>query len=165
MRNGLETENLVDVFERFKQLTFKEMDGAMKRALRKSAQAIRKQTIANTKAGILTRNNHPGGEYEQGNIWDAVRVSKLIDKYDEVQSIKVHVMGNGQPHSKTFRYRFLEKGTKDRYAKTIKGKQLAKPRYLGRITPRRYFRAANSSVNIEPIYMNEINKAVEKVNL
>lgn len=164
MAKGLEV-NLLDTWNQFKEISSSEIIGAVKRAMRKSARAIQKQTVANARAGIKTYNNHPGGEYENGNILDAVRVTKINDYYDSDRiSIKVHVMGDGKPGSKTFRFRFLEKGTKARYASTKKGKQLNKPRYLGRIQPRRYFGQAKSMVDVENIYLEEIEKAIKNIN-
>ena len=163
MTKGLEN-NLLETWGQFKELASTEIVNAVKRAMRKSAKEIQQKTVENARAGIKTYNNHPNGEYEQGSILDAVRVSKINDRYDEDLYIKVHVMGTGKPNSKTFRFRFLEKGTRDRYATTYKGKQLSKPRYLGRIQPRRYFAQANNSVNVEDIYLKEIEKAIDNIN-
>ena len=163
MAKGLETD-LMDAWGKFKELSSTEILKAVKRAMRKAAKEIQKQTVSNARAGIKTYNNHPDGEYENDSILDAVLISKLQDRYDEDLYIKVHVMGNGKPGSKTFRFRFLEKGTKDRYARTYKGKQLNKQRYLGRIQPRRYFVNAVNNVDIESIYIQEIENAVENIN-
>lgn len=162
-------ENLLETWLQFKELSSKEILDAVKRGMRKSARAIQKQTIENARAGIKTYNNHQPTEdednYEHGNILDAVRVTKINDYYDSDRiSIKVHVLGDGKPGSKTFRFRFLEKGTKGRYARTKKGKALNKPRYLGRIQPRRYFKQANAAVDVESIYIKEIEKAIDNIN-
>lgn len=159
------SRDLVEQFNEFKDVAKYEIIDGVKRAMRKAAREIQKQTIENARAGIKTYNNHPNGEYEQDSILDAVRVGKLQDNYDEDEMyIKVHVMGNGRENSKTFRFRFLEKGTKERYATQQKGRQLNKPRYLGKIAPRRYFRDARNSVNVWDIYLQEIEKAIDKVN-
>lgn len=159
------SKDLVEQFNEFKEVAKDEIIGGVKRAMRKAAREIQKQTIENARAGIQTYNNHPYGEYEQDSILDAVRVGKLQDNYDEDEMyIKVHVMGNGRENSKTFRFRFLEKGTKERYATEQKGRQLSKPRYLGKITPRRYFGQARDSVNVQDIYLQEVEKAIDKVN-
>lgn len=159
------SKDLVEQFNEFKDVAKYEIIDGVKRAMRKAAREIQKQTIENARAGIKTYNNHPNGKYEQDSILDAVRVGKLQDNYDEDEMfIKVHVMGNGRENSKTFRFRFLEKGTKDRYATQQKGRQLSKPRYLGKIAPRRYFRDARNSVNVWDIYLQEIEKAIDKVN-
>jgi len=163
--------DLTDAFEKWKKLTTEEMVNGLKRGMRKAAREIRETTVENARQGIKTYNNHAQGqyknkwgEYEQENILDAVRVGKMKDNYDEELFIKVHVMGTGRENSKTFRFRFLEKGTKDRYALTRNGKALKKQRYLGRIQPRRYFGRAKQSVDVEGIYLKEIKKSIEKVN-
>jgi len=161
----MESKDLVEQFNEFKEVAKYEIIDGVKKAMRKAAREIQKQTIENARADIKTYNNHPNGEYEQDSILDAVRVGKLQDNYDEDEmSIKVHVMGNGRENSKTFRFRFLEKGTKERYATEQKGRQLSKPRYLGKITPRRYFGQAKQSVNVLDIYLQEVEKAIDKVN-
>lgn len=155
--------NIMEIWNQFKELTTNEMVGAVKRGMRKAANEIKKDTKQIAKAGIKTYNNHQD-DYP-GNILDAVRVTRLQDNYDEDEMYMwVHVKGYRQPPNKTFRFRFLEVGTKDRYATTRKGQTLNKPRYLGRIQPRKYFQQAINGVDIESIYLQEIEKAVEKIN-
>lgn len=161
----METERILDEWEKFKELTTEEMVNAVKRGMRKAAKTIKEGTLNNARAGIKTYNNHSTGEYENGNILDAVRVTGIRDEFDEEKlSMKVHVMGYSQPPNKTFRFRFLELGTKDRYATTKKGKELKKPRYLGKIQPRKYFNSVIDSIDVEPIYMEEIQKAIDRIN-
>lgn len=161
--------DLIDTWNRFRELTTEEMLNGVKRGMRKTAKQIQTMTVDNAELGIKTYNNHPQGKYytskyEEESILDAVRVGKIQEPSDEDMFIKVHVMGTGKPASKTFRFRFLEKGTKERYAQTRNGKALNKPRYLGRIQPRRYFAKAVNNVDIEAIYLKEIQKSVDKVN-
>lgn len=167
MAKGLETD-FTETWNQFKNLSTKEILDAVKRAMRKSAKAIKEATLQNARAGIKTYNNHPNGKYEQGSILDAVRISKMRDWYDDELSIKVHVMGDGKENSKTFRFRFLEKGTKERVATTYKGKPLTKTRSLGKIPkdgpPARYFGRAKSSVNVQEIFLKEIQKAIDNIN-
>ena len=69
-------------------------------------------------------------------------------------------MGNGKPRSKTYRFRFLEKGTRNRSYMTNKGNT----HNLGRITPRRFLQNARNSVDPLPIFEAEIEKAINKIN-
>lgn len=168
MDNGLEC-NIKAVWEDFKVLTAKEMDMAVKSALRRGAAQIKKETVSNAKAGIKTHNNphwYNGQRIEYNDdITDAVRVGKIEDNYDSDElSIKVHVMGTRNTNSGTYRFRFLEKGTKNRKAKTYKGKPLKKERNLGSIAPRRWFAQANSSVNLDNIYLEAIERAINNIN-
>jgi hypothetical protein len=168
MDNGLEC-NIKAVWEDFKVLTAKEMDMAVKSALRRGAAQIKKETVSNAKAGIKTHNNphwYNGQRIEYNDdITDAVRVGKIEDNYDSDElSIKVHVMGTRNTNSGTYRFRFLEKGTKNRKAKTYKGRPLKKERNLGSIAPRRWFASANNSVNLDNIYLEAIERAINNIN-
>lgn len=157
--------DVLEMFNKFKELTAKEMDMAVKKAITKAAREIREKTVQNAESGIKTYNNHPDGPYNGDTILDAPRVSRIEDRYDEDSlSIKVHVMGTRKSDSQTYRFRFLEKGTKDRYQLTYRGKELKKPRYLGSIKPRHYFRKANEETNVESIYVKEIDEAINKIN-
>lgn len=167
MAKGLEID-LMDQWNPIRQKIVQQLGSAVKGAMRQTANTIKKKTIANAKAGIKMENNHPNGEYEQYSIVDTPRVSRLVDKYDEDLYIKVHIWGNGKPHSKQFRFRFLEKGTRPRYAKYYRYKgellPLKKPRYLGRIAPRWFFRTANQQTNAMNIFQTRIDKAINDIN-
>lgn len=164
MKADLEVD-VLKMFNEFKELTGYEMDAAVRRALRKAANEIKKKTVENARSDIKTYNNHPDDPYQGDSILDAPRVTKVNDWYDEDElSIEVHVLGSKAEDSQTYRFRFLEKGTKDRYQRQISGKDLKKARYIGRIAPRRYFGRANQETNVEQIYVSEINKAIEKIN-
>lgn len=165
MAAGLET-NVMKTWTDFKNLTGYEMDRAIKRGLTRAAQAIKKKTIENARAGIKTYNNNPNDEYTQADsILDAVRVGKVQDWYDEDSVyVKVHVMGPAHGKSQGYRFRFLEKGTKDRLVRTRKGKDLATPARRGAIRPRWFFRDANNQVNVEQIFVDSINQAIDKIN-
>lgn len=168
MNNGFES-NINFVWQNFKELTAKELDSAIKKALKRCATEIKNQTVSNAKSGIKTRGNK---HYQNGKeityndeITDAVRVGKIEDRYDSANlSIKVHVMGTNSVGSGTYRFRFLEGGTKSREAKTYKGKQLKKNRNLGSIAPRKWFRDANQSVDLDKIYLETIEDAINKIN-
>ena len=162
--SGLECD-VLEMWNKFSQMTYNQMDRAIKRALLKGAKAIKEQTVSNARADIKTYNNHPNDGYNGDSILDAPRYGKLQDEYDSDEvSLKVHVLGSRKSNSQTYRFRFLEKGTKDRYQKSNKGKALTKPRYLGRISGRRYFGSALGSVNLNAIYEQEITQAVNNIN-
>lgn len=159
-RTGLEVD-VLEMFNKFKELTAKEMDRAVKKAITKAAREIRDKTIQNAESSIKTYNNHPDDPYNGDSILDAPRVTKIEDRYDEDSvSIKVHVMGSQKSDSQTYRFRFLEKGTKDRKYYTKNGKE----KKIGRIKPRHYFRQANEETNVESIYVKEISEAINKIN-
>lgn len=158
--------NAEEVFEKFASLSKIEMTKAMKSAIKYGAQTLRKQTKANASAGILTKNNHPNDGYNGDSILDAPRVGRFNDEDGEDLYQIVHVLGTRKSDSQTYRFRFLEGGTKDRYARTYKGQSLKKPRYLGRITPRYFFRNAQSEVfpQMDRIFLEKINQVADKIN-
>ena len=168
--------NVEEVFSQFMDLTAKELNTTVRRALRAGGKELQKQTRKNAKAGIKTRNNPHYNKSGQlitydDKIEDAVRLSKIDGDFGSELNQKVHVYGSRAEHSGTYRFRFLEKGTKQRYAKYYRdknGKRMAlkKQRYLGRIQGRWFFKNAQSQVfpNLEKIYMNEIDKTIQKLN-
>lgn len=171
MRTGWET-NIDEVFNAFCDLTQKEMNSAVKKALRAGASTLKKQTRQNITSSLTTRNNphwYRGKSiYYIDEMEDAVRIGRMNNGYGDGEdlSLKVHIMGTRAEGSGTYRARFIEKGTKERYAKTWKGKPLRKPRYLGKINGKWFFKAANAQVEpeLERIYMAAINKACQKIN-
>lgn len=162
-KSGFET-NIEEVFNAFCDLTQKEMRGVVRKAIAKGEQELKKQTKANLASSIQNRGRSEGLFNDE--IDDAVIAGKIKGEYGEELEGKVHIMGTRKSGSGTYRARFLEKGTKERYAKTWKGQALKKERYLGAVTPKWFFRSANSQVlpQMERIYMAEIEKAIQKIN-
>lgn len=151
------------IFDNWSKDVRTEVDKALARAIRRTAVQIKENTKANAIAGIKSYNNHVSTEdnYEEGNILDAIRMTGMIDRYDEDERyIKVHVMGVRSKRNKTFRFRFLEKGTKERSYTTKAGNV----HRLGSIKPARYFGRAKASVDPLPIFEEEMNKAINKIN-
>lgn len=174
MSSGLEC-NIEEVFEKFMNLTTQEMNKAVRSGLRAGAKELQKQTKANAKAGIKTHGNtaYYNGQIITYNdeVEDAVMISKIDGDFGEELSQKVHVMGRRKSGSQTYKFRFLERGTKERYAKHYRDKNgqlqsLKKPRYLGRIDGRWYFKNAQSSVlpQLQNIYMRKIDETINKLN-
>lgn len=168
MNSGLNT-NIEEVFAQFVELEKKEMTAACKKALKKGAAELKKQTVANLKPYEKGKSMyHYGGQVSPytDKITDAVRISKFNDRYDEELSLKVHIMGTTASGSGTYRARFINNGTQDRYATTYKGNSLRKPRYTGRIQGSHFFQQAQGVVfpQLESIYMTEIEAACNKIN-
>ncbi len=158
--------DIYETFSKFAELSKKEMTQTMKNAVRACAQEIRKKTKSAARAGIKTTNNHPNDPYHGDEVWDAPRLGKLNDRAGEEMYVKVHIFGSRKSDSQTYRYRFLDVGTRDRYARTYKGKPLQKPRYLGRIKGRKWFVNAQNEVapQMERIFMERIDKCINKLN-
>lgn len=163
MNNGFVTD-IEKVWQEFSELTSKEMSKAVKRALNKAAAQLQQTTKANLSTSIKSDTGHKGKFNDR--LRDAVRRNGAKGYYDEELSAVVHIMGTQASGSGTYRARFLERGTNERYAKTYKGQPLRKPRYLGQIRPRWFFRSANQTIEpmLERIYMEEIDKTIQKIN-
>ena len=122
-----------EVLNTMKKLTGKEIDAAIRRTVTQSANILVKETKDNFK--------HITDAWSHKNSWNG---RKLIDgikksKYDKKEeAIKVHICGD-------YRLQWFELGTKDRWQKKIKGRVLAKPRYIGKYTPHYFFRDAVQS--------------------
>lgn len=163
MRAGLETD-IEQVFERFADLTQKEMNKAVRKAISDAAKELVKDTKTNLRSSIVKRGRSKG--LYNDKIEDAVMRSKITGDFGEEIEGKVHIMGTQKKYSGTYRARFLEKGTKDRFQKYIHGKPLKKPKYTGKVQAKWFFRRANDSLvsKIERIYTNSLNAAIDKIN-
>lgn len=152
------------IYANWSKEVMQEVDKALKKSIRTVAKELQEQTISNARAGIKTYNNHAfnGENYEDENILDAVRITKMQQRYDEDEIYqKVHVMGTGKKNSKTFRFRFLEKGTKERSYTDKNGNE----HRLGRIVGRRFFKNAKQQITDPlPIFEENISKVVQKIN-
>ena len=160
---GLEVD-IEKTFEQFADLTAQQMTFAIKKALNKAAVELRQLTTDNfLSSGI--RQHSPDSKYND-SMEEGVMMKKAKGSYDEDFYSIVHIMGSRATGSGTFRLRFYEKGTKDRYQQSANGKPLSKPKYIGSIKPKWFFKSANSQIesSLDRIYMEEIDKAIEKIN-
>lgn len=124
------------------------MSRAESAALRKGAQVLKKNTKSNlTSTGIRIGVN----PLYIDKLSDGVMSGKVKDG-----SVVVHVMGTGKKGSGTFRLRFFEGGTKERYQKTWRGKPLKTPRRLGHIKSYGFFNSALGSST------DEVMKAMDE---
>lgn len=94
---------------------------------------------------------------------DAVGFSKV----DGASTI-INAMGNRKRGSGTYRTRFFEDGTVDRYQKKRNGIRLKKKKYIGRIKPTNFFKSAvqaneNAAVKLmEDILTEYVDTAFNK---
>lgn len=86
----------------------------------------------------------PKAASKNSNYVDTISDAVMMSKMDGT-GVTVHVLGHRGKGSQTYKARFFEKGTKDRYAKSWKGKRLKKKRYMDRIKDLRFFRKAVTS--------------------
>lgn len=163
MNNGFET-NIEQVWAQFQELTSKQMTGAIKKAVSRGAAELKGETISQLHSSGIDIDR-PNTKY-QDKLDDGVMMRKAKGNYDEDIYSIVHIMGSRATGSGTFRLRFFEKGTKDRYQQTSNGKPLQKSRFLGSIKPHWFFKNANSTIEsrLDQIYLEEIEKAIDKIN-
>lgn len=163
MSNGFET-NIEQVWAEFQDLTSKQMTSAIKKAVSRGAAELKKETITQLRSSGIDVDR-PNNKYND-KLDDGVMMRKARGNYDEDIYSIVHIMGSMSSGSGTFRLRFFEKGTKDRYQQTSHGNPLKKPRYVGAIRPYWFFKKANTNIEsrLDQIYMEEIDKAIEKIN-
>lgn len=161
--NSFET-NIEEVWAKYQELTTNEMTKAIKRALNKAAVELKELTKNNFLASGI--NSHSPESKYNDSLEDGVRMIKARGNYDEDFYSTVHILGTRASDSGTFRLRFFEKCTRDRFQTSIHGKPLQKPRYIGQIKPKWFFKTANSQIEsqLDQIYLTEIDKAIEKVN-
>ena len=155
MNSGFECD-IEKVFEQFCDLAHEEMTKAVKSALREGG----KELIAQTKTNLTNELKHrtKNGKYKD-KMEDAVRSGGMYeDRAGEFVQV-VHIKGNREKGSGTFRAKFFEKGTRVRYNKKTHAS-------YGRITPRWFFKNAQRIVfpKLNSIYMKAIDKAINKIN-
>ena len=80
-----------------------------KKAMRRGASVIKRQTVSNFKKELPAASQ--SSEKYSDRLIDAVR-STVFEENNEIY-FKVHVMGTRKKDSGTFRARFFEKGTKE----------------------------------------------------
>ena len=105
---------------------------AEKRALYRAAYALRDRLRQSLVSSIPKAASH--NQKYTDTLVDAIGFTRV-----DGASLNVNAMGNRKKGSGTFRTRFFENDTKDRYQKTYKGQKLKKKRFLGHITGTHFF--------------------------
>lgn len=155
---SIEIEGVEDLEQKLKEIAPKEIDKAIRKGMRKGLQTHRKQVIQNLKSSLpkaIKRNP----KYND-RLVDAVKIRAKNDRDAETGVIYgvIHTMGTRKKGSGTFRTRFFEGGTKERYQKTYNGRPLKKKRYLGKLEPKYFFRQGQEGV--QQTVSNEISIAL-----
>lgn len=174
MNSGFEC-NVEQMFNRFMDLTSKEMQKTVKKALYAGAKELQKQTQSNLSASLVKRDNihwYDGKKVTYNDkAEDAVRIGRWNGGSVDEQSTSVHIMGSRNSGSGTYRVRFLEKGTKVRYLTRVRNKKhelvtLKKAKSLGAIKGKWFFKNAQQQIipQLPSIYMREIDKTIQKLN-
>lgn len=91
-------------------LSGKEIRRVEKKAMRKGANVIKRQTVSNFKKSLPAASQ--SSEKYGDRLIDAVR-STVYEEGNEIM-FKTHVLGSRKKDSGTFRSRFFERGTRER---------------------------------------------------
>ena len=138
-----------------------------KRALNKAGGTIKKEVKKQFKTELPAATKRNPNYIDR--LIDAVRSSKVKEKGLGELILKIHVMGNRKKGSGTFRARFFEGGTQERFIKPgIKdslGRTYKKSRSIGRIKPLYFFRDSMSSINSAAMNLrNYLEAEINKIN-
>lgn len=131
---------------------------ASQAALRKGIRLLKDAALRGLNSSGINIGRNP--KYSD-TLREGIRTTGIRDD----DSIYVHILGSRAKTSGTFRLRFFESGTKERYAKTYKGEPLKKKRYLGKIPQGKYsffessVTAAQSSAI--SVFNEQLNKYIE----
>lgn len=118
----------------FKEVA-KQMPNIEKRALYHAAYFLRDEIRKSFKSK-LPKADQRNPRYSD-TLLDAVGFSKV-----DGASVNVNAMGNRKSTSGTYRARFFEAGTRDRYQKRHNGIKLKKKKFIGNIKPTNFFSSA-----------------------
>lgn len=136
-----------DIIGKFDEAV-KDLPRAEKRALYTAASFLRdkgKESLISK----LPKATQANPKYND-TLVDAIRFTRV-----DGASLKIHALGTRETGSGTYRARFFEEQTKDRYQKTWNGVKLKKKRFLGHVGPLHYFKSAMDTNMNEAVRMME----------
>lgn len=139
----------------------KEMPNIERRALYRAAYFLRSK-IRESLVSSVHKATQKNPKYSD-TLVDAVGFSKV----DGATTI-VNAMGTRKKGSGTYRTRFFEDGTRERFIKKIHGVRLKKKKFIGRIKPTNFFKSAvqaneNAAVQLmEDVIGEYVEKAFNK---
>ena len=125
-----------------------ELPRAEKRALYRAAYFLRDK-IRQSLSSAIPKATQSNPKYND-TLVDAVGFTKV-----DGASLNINAMGNRKKSSGTFRARFFEAGTKDRYQKTRNGVKLQKKKYIGKIKPTWFFHKAVNANEAQAVKLME----------
>ena len=146
--------NLLGPLEEMKE----QLPKAEKLALYRAGYFLRDK-IRQSLASSLPKATQPNPKYID-TLVDAVGFTR-----PDGASININAMGNRKSKSGTYRTRFFENDTRDRYQKTYRGVKLKKKRFLGHITGTHFFQNAVQQNQAQAVKLMEevITQYVQKI--
>ncbi len=138
-----------DIIGKFEEAV-KRLPGAEKRALYTAAKFLRDKGRESL-ISKLPKAAQKNPKYND-TMADAVRFTKV-----DGATLKVHALGTRETGSGTYRARFFEEQTRDRYQKRYAGVRLKRKRYLGHVGGLYYFKSAmDSNINEATRMMQDV---------
>lgn len=125
-----------------------ELPRAERRALYRAAYFFRDK-IRQSLSSAIPKATQSNPKYND-TLVDAVGFTKV-----DGASLNINAMGNRKKGSGTFRARFFEAGTKDRYQKTRNGVKLQKKKYTGKISATWFFHKAVNANEAQAVKLME----------
>lgn len=131
---------------------------AEKRALYRAAYFLRDK-IRQSLTTNISKATQKNPKYND-TLVDAVGFTPV-----DGASLTVNAMGTRKTGSGTYRTRFFEEGTRDRYQKTHNGVKLKKKKYIGKIQPTHFFKSAVEANKSAAVKLMEdvISEYVQKI--
>lgn len=161
------TTNADEVFNRFMNLTFKDMRKALKAGLRQALQKIVKDARNNLKSSFKNTTKRGTGAQYNDPLVKGIRKTRLHEEKNGEMWGKVRAhREDGKPHSRAYILPMLENGTQPRYVHKRNGKPLKKPAYRGQIPSGAHFfkRAVDSNrETFKQTLVNELDKVITKI--
>lgn len=125
-----------------------ELPRAEKRALYRAAYFFRDK-IRQSLSSSLPKATQANPKYSD-TLVDAVGFTRV-----DGASLNINAMGNRKKSSGTFRARFFEAGTKNRYQKTRHGIKLQKKKFIGKIKGTFFFHRAVAANETQAVKIME----------
>lgn len=161
------TTNAKEVYNRFLELSQKNMKKSLSSGLRKALRAVKNAAVQNLNA-VVKNANRKNPKYSD-TLQSGVRLTRIWENQDGSIVGKVTIMSNNKSGSGSFRLPILESGSYkvgERFAKTYNGKPLKKPRSTGVLQGKKFFAKTQDGmvVYFGDTMTKAIDDAVKKIN-
>ena len=157
--------NASDVYRRFEDLSYKEMQKALKTGVKKALTEIRKNTVSSLRSKVNNTNKR-NPKYND-TLQKGVRVTRIWVNEDGTVAGKVRIDSTRDSGSGSFRLPILESGsykvgTRYQYTRDKTRKHKA----VGVLRPYHFFKEVMDTKDsyYQSTLRREIDKAVDKIN-
>jgi len=158
--------NAKAVYEAFEEMTFKEMDKALKSGLRKALTTVRKDAKTNIKKRL--KNTSKRNPKYNDTLASGIRQTRVMVNRDGTVVGKVRIDSNKKSGSGSFRLAILESGSYkkgERFTKYYRGVKLKQPASKNTLKAYHFFKdSLPTESNFQSTMVEEVKKAVDKIN-